>query len=167
MILLKIGLYVFFLLYNLVLRYSFCMYQVSSAQLRDDLLSLLVAGHETTGSVLTWTLYLLSKVPLIFSRLYWDIEFCFILFSILYLKPTSFTCSVKLSKCSPFTFYSLKFLFSCSFSHNESTILSAYNTNLCLYTWTNILLTSKGSWVTLIWLSLWSKWVSTSSCLNK
>lgn len=32
-------------------------------QLRDDLLSMLVAGHETTGSVLTWTLYLLSKVP--------------------------------------------------------------------------------------------------------
>lgn len=37
-------------------------FQVSSEQLRDDLLSMLVAGHETTGSVLTWTLYLLSKV---------------------------------------------------------------------------------------------------------
>jgi carotene epsilon-monooxygenase len=36
--------------------------QVSSVQLRDDLLSMLVAGHETTGSVLTWTVYLLSKV---------------------------------------------------------------------------------------------------------
>lgn len=35
--------------------------EVSSVQLRDDLLSMLVAGHETTGSVLTWTLYLLSK----------------------------------------------------------------------------------------------------------
>ncbi|XP_021289420.1 carotene epsilon-monooxygenase, chloroplastic [Herrania umbratica] len=35
--------------------------EVSSMQLRDDLLSMLVAGHETTGSVLTWTLYLLSK----------------------------------------------------------------------------------------------------------
>ncbi|ONH96361.1 hypothetical protein PRUPE_7G123500 [Prunus persica] len=35
--------------------------EVSSKQLRDDLLSMLVAGHETTGSVLTWTLYLLSK----------------------------------------------------------------------------------------------------------
>ncbi|MFQ6635870.1 hypothetical protein Gotur_010188 [Gossypium turneri] len=37
--------------------------RVSSLQLRDDLLSMLVAGHETTGSVLTWTLYLLSKDP--------------------------------------------------------------------------------------------------------
>lgn len=39
--------------------------QVSSVQLRDDLLSMLVAGHETTGSVLTWTTYLLSKVSLL------------------------------------------------------------------------------------------------------
>ncbi|XP_027173729.1 carotene epsilon-monooxygenase, chloroplastic [Coffea eugenioides] len=37
--------------------------EVSRAQLRDDLLSMLVAGHETTGSVLTWTSYLLSKSP--------------------------------------------------------------------------------------------------------
>ncbi|VAH17855.1 unnamed protein product [Triticum turgidum subsp. durum] len=37
--------------------------EVSSLQLRDDLLSMLVAGHETTGSVLTWTIYLLSKDP--------------------------------------------------------------------------------------------------------
>lgn len=35
--------------------------EVSNTQLRDDLLSMLVAGHETTGSVLTWTSYLLSK----------------------------------------------------------------------------------------------------------
>uniref|UniRef100_A0A0D9XM45 Cytochrome P450 n=1 Tax=Leersia perrieri TaxID=77586 RepID=A0A0D9XM45_9ORYZ len=38
--------------------------EVTSVQLRDDLLSMLVAGHETTGSVLTWTIYLLSKVLL-------------------------------------------------------------------------------------------------------
>lgn len=43
------------------------MFQVSSVQLRDDLLSMLVAGHETTGSVLTWTAYLLSKVQLLIS----------------------------------------------------------------------------------------------------
>lgn len=37
-------------------------------QLRDDLLSMLVAGHETTGSVLTWTIYLLSKDPAALRR---------------------------------------------------------------------------------------------------
>lgn len=37
--------------------------EVSSVQLRDDLLSMLVAGHETTASVLTWTTYLLSQNP--------------------------------------------------------------------------------------------------------
>lgn len=37
--------------------------QVTSTQLRDDLLSLMVAGHETTASTLTWTLYLLEQNP--------------------------------------------------------------------------------------------------------
>ncbi|CAL5350880.1 unnamed protein product [Camellia sinensis] len=43
-------------------------HKVSSIQLRDDLLSMLVAGHETTGSVLTWTAYLLSKDPSSLSK---------------------------------------------------------------------------------------------------
>jgi len=34
---------------------------VTSKQLRDDLMTLLIAGHETTAAVLTWTTYLLAK----------------------------------------------------------------------------------------------------------
>ena len=42
--------------------------EVSETQLRDDLLSMLVAGHETTGSVLTWTLKLLVEHPEAMAR---------------------------------------------------------------------------------------------------
>lgn len=37
-------------------------FKVSSKQLRDDLMTMLIAGHETSAAVLTWTFYLLSKV---------------------------------------------------------------------------------------------------------
>ena len=36
---------------------------VTSKQLRDDLMTLLIAGHETTAAVLTWTMFLLAKHP--------------------------------------------------------------------------------------------------------
>jgi len=36
---------------------------ISSKQLRDDLMTLLIAGHETTAAVLTWTFFLLSQHP--------------------------------------------------------------------------------------------------------
>jgi len=36
---------------------------VSSTQLRDDLMTMLIAGHETTAAVLTWTMYLLATHP--------------------------------------------------------------------------------------------------------
>jgi carotene epsilon-monooxygenase len=48
--------------------------EVSSVQLRDDLLSMLVAGHETTGSVLTWTVYLLSKNPSALTKVQEEID---------------------------------------------------------------------------------------------
>jgi len=35
---------------------------VSSKQLRDDLMTMLIAGHETSAAVLTWTFFLLAQV---------------------------------------------------------------------------------------------------------
>jgi beta-ring hydroxylase len=43
--------------------------EISSKQLRDDLMTLLIAGHETTAAVLTWTLYLLAQHPEVADRL--------------------------------------------------------------------------------------------------
>lgn len=42
---------------------------ISSKQLRDDLMTMLVAGHETTAAVLTWTTHLLSLHPEILAKL--------------------------------------------------------------------------------------------------
>ena len=36
---------------------------LSDAELRDEVMTLLFAAHETTASTMTWTLYLLSKYP--------------------------------------------------------------------------------------------------------
>jgi cytochrome P450 len=38
-------------------------------QLRDEVLTVLLAGHETTANALTWTFYLLSQHPTVFRRL--------------------------------------------------------------------------------------------------
>ncbi|PQP97604.1 hypothetical protein Pyn_39913 [Prunus yedoensis var. nudiflora] len=38
-------------------------------QLRDDLMTMLIAGHETSAAVLTWTFYLLSTEPSVMSKL--------------------------------------------------------------------------------------------------
>lgn len=35
----------------------------SNRQLRDDLMTFLIAGHETTAAVLTWALYLIIRHP--------------------------------------------------------------------------------------------------------
>ena len=42
---------------------------LSDQQLRDECITLILAGHETTANALTWTLYLLSQHPQIESRL--------------------------------------------------------------------------------------------------
>jgi cytochrome P450 len=36
----------------------------STKQLRDDLMTMLIAGHETTAAVLTWAAFMLAQVPL-------------------------------------------------------------------------------------------------------
>ncbi|KAI3459081.1 hypothetical protein Pfo_015744 [Paulownia fortunei] len=47
---------------------------VSSKQLRDDLMTLLIAGHETSAAVLTWTFYLLSKEPSVMAKLQNEVD---------------------------------------------------------------------------------------------
>ncbi|KAK6915275.1 Cytochrome P450, partial [Dillenia turbinata] len=47
---------------------------VSSKQLRDDLMTLLIAGHETSAAVLTWTFYLLSKEPSVVDKLQNEVD---------------------------------------------------------------------------------------------
>jgi beta-ring hydroxylase len=47
---------------------------VTSKQLRDDLMTLLIAGHETTAAVLTWTTYLLATHPDIKRRVQEEVD---------------------------------------------------------------------------------------------
>lgn len=47
---------------------------LSDVQLRDECITLILAGHETTANALTWTLYLLSQHPAIESRLLAEID---------------------------------------------------------------------------------------------
>lgn len=42
---------------------------MSETQLRDEIVTLLLAGHETTGTAIAWTLYLLSQHPHIEAQL--------------------------------------------------------------------------------------------------
>jgi cytochrome P450 len=43
-------------------------YAPSDEQLRDEIMTLFIAGHETTANLLTWTLYLLAQHPEIGER---------------------------------------------------------------------------------------------------
>lgn len=47
---------------------------MTDLQLRDECLTLLLAGHETTANALTWTLYLLSQHPAVETRLLAQID---------------------------------------------------------------------------------------------
>jgi cytochrome P450 len=44
--------------------------QMSDIQLRDEVMTIFLAGHETTANALTWTFYLLSRHPDVERRVY-------------------------------------------------------------------------------------------------
>ena len=46
----------------------------TSVQLRDDLMTMLIAGHETTAAVLTWTFFELSQQPELMARVQEEID---------------------------------------------------------------------------------------------
>jgi cytochrome P450 len=43
--------------------------RMSDKQLRDEVMTLVLAGHETTANALAWTWYLLSKTPDVWERM--------------------------------------------------------------------------------------------------
>jgi cytochrome P450 len=47
---------------------------MSDLQLRDEAMTLLLAGHETTANQLTWTFYLLSQYPEVEARLHAELD---------------------------------------------------------------------------------------------
>jgi cytochrome P450 len=47
---------------------------MNDQQIRDELMTMLVAGHETTANALAWTWYLLSQYPDVEQRLYSEID---------------------------------------------------------------------------------------------
>jgi cytochrome P450 len=48
--------------------------EMSDQQLRDEVMTLLLAGHETTANALTWTWYLLAQYPEVERRLHVELE---------------------------------------------------------------------------------------------
>jgi cytochrome P450 len=44
--------------------------RMNNSQLRDEVMTIFIAGHETTANALTWTFYLLSQHPTEEARLY-------------------------------------------------------------------------------------------------
>lgn len=47
---------------------------MTDVELRDELMTLLIAGHETTATALTWTLYWLHKLPRVREKLLQELE---------------------------------------------------------------------------------------------
>src|SRR5215203_462454 len=51
--------------------------RMTDSQLRDEVMTIFLAGHETTANALTWTFYLLSQNPTVETKLYE--ELCYVL----------------------------------------------------------------------------------------
>ena len=47
---------------------------LSDVELRDELMTLLIAGHETTATALTWALYWIHRLPVVRERLLQELE---------------------------------------------------------------------------------------------
>jgi beta-ring hydroxylase len=63
---------------------------VSNKQLRDDLMTLLIAGHETSAAVLTWTFYLLAQNPAATAKLQKEVSTCIVLYVLVVIHCSSF-----------------------------------------------------------------------------
>ncbi len=48
--------------------------QMTDAQVRDEVMTIFLAGHETTANALTWTWYLLSEHPEVETRLHEELD---------------------------------------------------------------------------------------------
>src|SRR5947209_11380461 len=48
--------------------------QMTDLQVRDEAITIFLAGHETTANALTWALYLLSENPEVESRLHEELD---------------------------------------------------------------------------------------------
>jgi cytochrome P450 len=48
--------------------------RMTDTQLRDEVMTIFLAGHETTANALTWTFYLLSEYPSVEAKLYEELK---------------------------------------------------------------------------------------------
>ncbi|KAI5056312.1 hypothetical protein GOP47_0028130 [Adiantum capillus-veneris] len=48
--------------------------EVTNKQLKDDLMTMLIAGHETSAAVLTWAFYLLAKNTVVMAKLQEEVD---------------------------------------------------------------------------------------------
>jgi cytochrome P450 len=48
--------------------------ELSDREIRDELITLVIAGHETVASSLTWTLHLLAETPLVQKQLHSELD---------------------------------------------------------------------------------------------